>query len=205
MREGSVASGPRNRYKQSGPGDVSGHKSLGEAILRFLDEKAGIPPEPRTTKRQLTYVLSKRTGVSADTAVRQLGITLGTLKRWLRGKQNPSAGNQKRIADLYERFWGINHDVRNPKKRPAFKTARLVIENKTNADGIIIQEGRRNRIVNPLEIDAARNREWKDVLSASTPEEAFTAFKKGVLGKSPWPSVPEYMDFLQGYYAIWVA
>lgn len=191
----------RNRG-QSGPGDQRGHRDLGEGILRFLDAEAGQAAEPRTTKRQLTYVLSKRTGASAESVARQLGVTIGTLRRWLKGTQKPSAKNTQRIAGLYDRFWRINHDVRNPRKRPKFKTARLIVENTTNRDGIIFPEGRRTRIANPLTIDASRQRKWNDVLSASTPEQAYQAFVKGVLGPSPLPSVPEYLDFLEGYYAI---
>lgn len=194
----------RNRG-QAGPGDQRGHRDLGAGILRFLDEKSSVTPEPRSTKRQLTYVLSKRTGASAGSVARQLGVTEGTLRRWIRGKQAPSGRNQKRLAELYERFWRINHDVRKPRKRPQFKTARLKIENTTNRDGIIFPEGNRVRTGNPLYIDASRQRQWKDVLNATTPEEAYQAFVKGVIGVSPLPSVPEYLDFLEGDYAISVA
>lgn len=196
-----MATGRRDRG-QSGPGDQRGHRDLGKGILKFLDEQAGVAAEPRTTKRQLTYVLSKRTGASAESVARQLGVTMGTLKRWIKGTQKPSGRNAKRLSDLYEKFWRINHDVRNPRKRPQFKTARLIVENTTNRDGIIFPEGRRQRIGNPLTIDASRQRKWNDVLSASTPEQAYKAFVKGVLGPSPLPSVPEYLDFLEGDYSI---
>jgi transcriptional regulator with XRE-family HTH domain len=190
---------------QAGPGDISGHRDLGEAVLRLIDEASILSPEPRSTKRQLTYILSKRTGASRESVTRQLGVSVDSLRRWLKGKQKPSAKNTKRIAEVYERFWRINHDARNPRKRPKFKTEALLIENVTNRDGIIFPEGRRVRVVNPLRIDASRQRKWTDVLRATTPEEAFKAFVKGVIGVGPLPSIPEYLDFLQGHYTIRVA
>lgn len=137
--------------------------------------------------------------------MRQLGVSAESLRRWLKGTQKPSRRNEKRIEELYKRFWAINHDVRNPRKRPKFKTARLVIENTTNREGIIFPEGNRVRVVNPLTVDASRQRKWNDALRATTPEEAFKAFVNGVLGASPLPSVPEYLDFLEGHYEIRVA
>lgn len=199
-----MATGRRERG-QSGAGDRNGHRDLGAAVLRLLDDASEVTPEPRSTKRQLTYVLSKRTGASAGSVAHQLGVSAETLRRWLKGTQKPSRRNEKRIAELYARFWAINHNVRNPRKRPKFKTARLMIENTTNREGIIFPEGNRVRVVNPLGIDASRQRKWSDVLGASTPEEAYKAFVNGVIGVSPLPSVPEYLDFLEGDYTIRVA
>lgn len=187
---------------QSGGGDSTGHRNLGEAVLRLVDEVSGVAPEPRSTRRQLTYVLSKRTGASPESVLRQIGASKESLRRWLKGTQAPGKRYRERINALYEKFWAINHDVRNPRKRPKFKTARLVITNQTNPDGIVFPEGNRSRVQNPLYIDASRNRKWNDVLSATTPEQAFNGFVRGVIAVSPLPSVPEYLDFLAGYYTI---
>lgn len=187
---------------QGGFGDERGHRNLGEAVLRLLDDASGVTAEPRSTARQLTYLLSKRTGASAPAVARQLGVPMATMRRWIRGVQAPGKPNRERIDALYQKFWAINHNVRNPRKRPKFKTARLTITNETNRDGIIFPEGNRSRVNNPIQIDASRNRKWNDVLKATTPEEAFHAFVNGVISKSPLPSVPEYLDFLEGYYTI---
>jgi len=190
---------------QAGGGDARGHRDLGAGVLRLVDEVAGVAPEPRSTRRQLTYVLSKRTGASPESVLRQLGASKESLRRWLKGTQSPGKLYRERINALYGKFWAINHDVRNPRKRPKFKTARLIITNETNRDGIVFPEGSRFRVANPLQVDASRNRKWNDVLAATTPEQAFSGFVNGVLSVSPLPSVPEYLDFLEGYYTIRVA
>jgi hypothetical protein len=187
---------------QHGGGDAIGHRNLGEAVLRLVDDVSGVPPEPRSTRRQLTYVLSKRTGASPESVLRQLGASKESLRRWLKGTQAPGKRNREQINRLYEKFWAINHDARNPRKRPKFKTAPLIVTNETNPDGIVFPEGNRSRVNNPLRIDASRNRKWNDILRATTPEDAYKAFVSGVIDPSPLPSVPEYLDFLEGYYTI---
>jgi len=174
--------------------------SLGDAILDLVKPAAGDPPD-RSLARQLSYILSPRTGASAGSVARQAGISLDTLRRWLKGDQKPGRRGQSGIRKVYERFWRIN----NPVKRSlqGIANAKLIITNTSDPQGIVIHRpGASDRPTNPVEIEASRSRKWAGVLRATTADQAFDAFVMGVIGVSPLPTVPQYLDFLLGDYAI---
>ena len=80
--------------------------SLGAAVRLLL----GVVPD-RTIGDQLKYVTDAKTGASRESVSRQLGVTWGTINRWMRGRQKPSRRSQGRIKVLFDRFWRVNHKV----------------------------------------------------------------------------------------------
>lgn len=89
--------------------------SLGAAVRLLL----GVVPD-RTIGDQLKYVTDTKTGASKDSVSRQLGVTWGTINRWMRGRQKPSRKSQGKIKALFDRFWRVNHKV------PAFQGTEML-------------------------------------------------------------------------------
>jgi hypothetical protein len=148
----------------------------------------------------LAYLLSPVTGASRLAVRRQLGVHRDTIRRWITGTQKPGKQATARIKVTYEHFWAINNPARQSLQGIA--TKRLRITNTSNPDGIIIKKGQGFRVVNPVEIEPSRRRMWSRVLKARSPQEAEKAFVDGVIGPSPLPPVPEYLEFLPGDYLI---
>jgi hypothetical protein len=164
--------------------------SLGAAILALVAAPV------RSTKQMIAYILSPRTGASVPSVSRQLGIKQSTVRGWAAGKTAPSAESQRRIKDLYHRFFKINNKT-TPLRDVS--TAKLIIRNDSDPRGIEIQ----GRTVNPINVERSMRRKWTGVLAAATPAEAEAAFFAGVLGPSPLPPVgPDYLDFGPGGYTI---
>ena len=163
--------------------------SLGAAIMALV-----AAPE-RTTKQELAYVLSPRTGASKASVARQLGVKQRTLTAWSKGTP-PSKASQGKIKGLYEKFFAIN----NKGKAPAsIRNAQLRITNKSTPDGIKIG----GRSTNPLTVERSTRRRWDRITDARTPQDAYEWFVRDVLGPSPLPPVsPEYLDFEEGEYEI---
>ena len=78
--------------------------SLGAAVRLLL----GVVPD-RSLLDQLKYLTDVKTGASKDSVAAQLGVSRGTLTRWIGRRQRPSAKSQGKINALFARFWRINH------------------------------------------------------------------------------------------------
>ena len=164
--------------------------SLGAAILALVAAPV------RTTKQMIRYILSPNTGASLTSVSRQLDVKHATIRKWQGGTTSPSAESQRRIKTLYQRFFRINNKT-TPLR--GVSTAKLIIRNDSDRDGITIQ----GRTVNPIEVERSTSRRWTEVLAATTPAEAEDAFIVGVLGPSPLPPVePGSLEFGLGDYTI---
>jgi len=164
--------------------------SLGAAIAAFV---AAVPE--RTTKQELAYVLSARTGASRASVARQLGVKQRTLTAWSKGTP-PSKASQGKIKALYQKFYGINNRGNLPAN---IRSAPLRITNRSDPSGITI--GR--RVVNPLKVERSTRRRWDRIISAETVQDAYDNFVRDVLGPSELPPVGgNYLNFEDGEYEI---
>lgn len=146
----------RRRRSGSGTGP-----SLGAAVLDLIDE-----PARSTPKLKLRYMLSKRYGSPRDTVLRYLGVHDSTLRRWMTGKQKPSAASIEKINTAYVKFWETNN--------PALARGRFDIVSIPEGGITVVGADRANWFV-----EDSPDREWGPVLAARTPEEAWIAFAQG--------------------------
>jgi transcriptional regulator with XRE-family HTH domain len=168
--------------------------SLGAALMAL------VAPVARTTKQMIAYILSPRTGASVGSVARQLGVKTRTVRGWQSGKSAPSAASEDKIEEVYKRFFRLNN-----KSRPVreINTAALSIKNTSDPAGIVFHtRGKPDRVSNPLVVERSTQRKWEGVIAAKTPEEAYEKFVDDVIGPSPLPGVPEYLEFLDGDYTI---
>lgn len=178
----------------SGDRRPAGATKLGAAVLALVS------PPARSVKAMIAYILSPRTGASTQSVARQLKVRQATVRSWEAGKRPPSGASQRKIKVLYERFYRLNN-ARKPGRN--VNTAELKVRNISDPAGIVVHEGRRgDRPLNPCPVEASTQRQWGPVLDAKTPLEAYDAFVAGVIGPSPLPSIPDYLDFLDGDYTI---
>ncbi|KOG31375.1 transcriptional regulator [Streptomyces resistomycificus] len=89
-----------NEFGKYGARGIRGH----EAVARRLDALAGFVATPVTARRGLLARLHYLTrSEHARQAARDAGLTVtdDTLKKWLRGRRNPSKRNLERIETAY--------------------------------------------------------------------------------------------------------
>jgi len=160
--------------------------SLGAAVHDLLGAS---PVEHRSLKQQLDYLTAKTTGASRESVARQLGTTQKTLSAWTGGKRKPTAANRDRIAQLFERFWQINHKSAG-KTPPGDRMLRVkgkgVHVNGRPRTSVIVETG-------------ARARQW-DTLRDAT--DAQISAENGSLFISALDIPIPYLEFRDGYYRI---
>lgn len=171
-----------------------GADDVGAAVLQLVRIPAPSAPE-RSTRQQLAYVTSARTGASNRSITRQLGIKAETLRAWQNGSAKPSAASARKIDTLFGRFWEINNANRFTKAAGTRKTLKLA----GTPSGIITVQGRPRSSV----LIERGSRNWKPVLAATTDRAAWEAFANEIIGPSPLPPIePDYLWFYAGTYKI---
>lgn len=171
--------------------------SLGDAVLDLVHPVTPEPPK-RSTKQQVAYVLSPKTGASVGSVARQAGVSTRTVRSWASGGKlsNASAAS---VNKLFGHFWGLNN---KPNPRPRILTRKLKISVSPNPTITIGPPGKRREMYS-ITVERSSRRKWDPVFAAADATDAFEAFVAGVLGPSPLPPVsPDYLWFGEGNYTI---
>lgn len=135
-------------------------RNAGEAFRDFISNAFAGEPRRATSALKLRYLTSKRFGIGDRNEIAEaIGVSRGTLVRWIGGKQKPSPANRARIEAAYWRRWEENHRK--------VTRANLVIKGRPAGS---IKVGGKPR--DHLTIGDSFQRDWEAALDAGTDDEA---------------------------------